>query len=384
MPRKSQRQKRPAPEAPPQVTRRKSNRTKHHQTSATNPTDTNDGPVTSSLPAIPQQVFDQLVARVSAEVSKNIAPLLAQAIQPSTQSSQLSTQPLALPSGQPLNDEELTELPIGTNTTAASSQSTTTTVSNSINLVNNSLTGEEWHSSSPSQVFQSVGLSLASRIAVKLKSKILANEYIDFGLLLTNPITESKYQLNVVSRGADHPTLCLEAASKPKCIINIDTWMSAFRMFVVVYTQERPTDAPALMKYGEIIQDLASRGQNWKFYDENFRFLRQSNPTLYPWGNIQRELWLQAQAQVSVNKQSLPANNVLPAKTNKQGQIPKGFCYRFHKGKNCPGCDYKHTCFKCEGNHSIFQCNFRPPTKHTRTSSYTKQSKPQPPNPSKG
>lgn len=138
------------------------------------------------------------------------------------------------------------------------------------------------------------------------------------------------------------------------------------------------------MKYGEIIQDLASRGQNWKFYDENFRFLRQSNPTLYPWGNIQRELWLQAQAQVSVNKQSLPANNVLPAKTNKQGQIPKGFCYRFHKGKNCPGCDYKHTCFKCEGNHSIFQCNFRPPTKHTRTSSYTKQSKPQPPNPSKG
>lgn len=87
------------------------------------------------------------------------------------------------------------------------------------------------------------------------------------------------------------------------------------------------------MKYGEIIQDLASRGQNWKFYDENFRFLRQSNPTLYPWGNIQRELWLQAQAQVSVNKQSLPANNVLPAKTNKQGQIPKGFCYCFHKGK---------------------------------------------------
>lgn len=109
-------------------------------------------------------------------------------------------------------------------------------------MVNNSLTGEDRHSSSPSQVFQSIGLSLASRIAVKLKSKILANEYIDFGLLLTNPITESKYQLNVVSRGADHPTLCLEVASKPKCIINIDTWMSAFRMFVAVYTQERPTE----------------------------------------------------------------------------------------------------------------------------------------------
>ena len=30
------------------------------------------------------------------------------------------------------------------------------------------------------------------------------------------------------------------------------------------------------MKYGDIVQDLADRGQNWRFYDENFRFLRQT------------------------------------------------------------------------------------------------------------
>lgn len=129
---------------------------------------------------------------------------------------------------------------------------------------------------------------------------------------------------------------------------------------MAVYTQETPTEAPALMKYGEIVQDLASRSQNWKFYDENFPFLRQSDPNLYQsWGNIHWELWLQA--QVNTTKQSLPANKVLPAKINKQGPIPKGFCYRFHMGKDCPGCDYKHTCFKCEGNHSSLQCNFRPP-----------------------
>lgn len=60
--------------------------------------------------------------------------------------------------------------------------------------------------------------------------------------------------------------------------------MSAFRIFVTLYTRKYPADAPALMKYGDIIQDLASRSHNnWKFYDENFRFMRQSQPEAYPW-----------------------------------------------------------------------------------------------------
>ena len=34
------------------------------------------------------------------------------------------------------------------------------------------------------------------------------------------------------------------------------------------------------MKYGDIVQDLADRGQNWRFYDEIFRFLRQTQRSL--------------------------------------------------------------------------------------------------------
>ena len=30
-----------------------------------------------------------------------------------------------------------------------------------------------------------------------------------------------------------------------------------------------------LMKYCEIIRDLAARGCNWRYYDENYRDLRQ-------------------------------------------------------------------------------------------------------------
>jgi hypothetical protein len=38
---------------------------------------------------------------------------------------------------------------------------------------------------------------------------------------------------------------------------------------VGVYTSKYPSEAPALMKYGDIVRDLASRGHNWGFYDEN-------------------------------------------------------------------------------------------------------------------
>ena len=49
--------------------------------------------------------------------------------------------------------------------------------------------------------------------------------------------------------------------------------MSAFRIFVSVYTLKFSTEAPALMKHGEIVQDLAVKNHKLKFSYENFRYL---------------------------------------------------------------------------------------------------------------
>ena len=63
------------------------------------------------------------------------------------------------------------------------------------------------------------------------------------------------------------------------------------------------------MKYWEkIVQDLAARGHNWHYYDENFRYLRQNQPSAFPWGVIHWELWMRSQQPVS-KKQSLPGNS---------------------------------------------------------------------------
>ena len=129
------------------------------------------------------------------------------------------------------------------------------------------------------------------RVSEKLKSKIWANEYIDFGSLLVNPLFENKYHVTFQNpQGGLTPSLSLESIVKPKRINSIEVWDKAFRIFVGVFTQKYPHEAPHLMKYSEILHDLAVRDQNWRYYDENFRFLRHSNVSSYSWGHVNWEL----------------------------------------------------------------------------------------------
>lgn len=72
-------------------------------------------------------------------------------------------------------------------------------------------------------------------------------------------------------------------------------WVTAYQIFVGVYTQKYPVEAPLLMKYSEVIRDLAARGYNWCYYDENFRYLRQKEPKAYSWGSVNWELWIRSQ-----------------------------------------------------------------------------------------
>ena len=117
----------------------------------------------------------------------------------------------------------------------------------------------------------------------------------------------------------------LESLEKARKHLSIETWLSCFHIFVGVYTSRHPHEAPALMKYGEKVQDLAARGVNWKSYDENFRFLRQAQPVSFPWGLIHRELWIRAQH--SFRKPSFSISQGHPKPQNQS--TPKGYCFNF-------------------------------------------------------
>ena len=211
----------------------------------------------------------------------------------------------------------------------------------------------------PQDPFTSINLPVDARVAVKLKTKIWQQEYIDFGSLLVNPTLDGNFQLTIQkSTEGLSPTLALEPLNKPKKISSIDTWLQAFHVFVGVYASRYPDEAPGLMKYGSTIQDLAVRGHNWRFYDESFSFLRHSQDTSLPWGSVHWELWLRFQRPLK----KLPTS-VTGTKLVSPISIPRGHCdgllFKYHRSGDCAGCSFKHSCCKCEGAHRALHCNFR-------------------------
>ena len=112
-------------------------------------------------------------------------------------------------------------------------------------------------------------------------------------------------------------------------------------------------------RYGATIQDLAASGHNWCYYDENFRFLRQSQATSLPWGTIHWELWLKSQINT---KKPISAPGV-----SKTLDVPRGYCFKFHRGGHCSGRSFKHSCFKCGGPHRAINCYFRAFSKRNNT-----------------
>ena len=107
----------------------------------------------------------------------------------------------------------------------------------------------------PNSLHFSANLPLDARISTKLKSKIWNDDYIDFGSLLSNPISTNKFQLSVQASSDGLPlSLSLEPLNRSRKVHSISVWMSAFRIFVGVYTKKHPHESPALMKYSNIVQ----------------------------------------------------------------------------------------------------------------------------------
>ena len=203
---------------------------------------------------------------------------------------------------------------------------------------------------SSKNTFVSSAVPLSHRVSDKVKKQIWGNEYVDFAVIFSNGSTsDDQYTFKVLNGRGEKPILSLEQNVKKQPIHTTDHWTAAFQAFVAVYCERFPSETAQLMKYGATVRDLAERGANWKFYDENFRLLRQRE--VMPWAHIHSELWLRA--SVPKTKQPIPSKS-----TQKQsGQFfPKGFCWTFLRGGNCPGCDFKHQCFKCGLNHPVSRC----------------------------
>ena len=138
------------------------------------------------------------------------------------------------------------------------------------------------------QYAEPISTPISAQIPTKLKKKIWKKRYIDIGLLLPKVNLQpdfQKFSLEV-SPNAD---ISLVPKSKTKKIFSIELWTTAFLRYIAVYTEKFPGENQQLLKYCEIIRDLAQRkhGLAWSHYDQNFRLLRENFPV--PWDRIHTE-----------------------------------------------------------------------------------------------
>ncbi len=86
-------------------------------------------------------------------------------------------------------------------------------------------------------------------------------------------------------------SLCLRRANK-KVPKTISERVSAFAIFFAVYTQKFASEAGKLLKYDELIRQIASDGGNFNVYDVAFRKLSQTMG--FPWDHFHTELYLKS------------------------------------------------------------------------------------------
>ncbi|KAL9977942.1 hypothetical protein ACROYT_G015408 [Oculina patagonica] len=131
---------------------------------------------------LPVGFLEQVVARVTTEVTKQLQPLLSAHVPP--ESTQLPGANEAVPTGQPNVPAGQTELPIVGNP-----------VQRIVDTMQTNLSGEQALFPSmrqPKVSFNSINLPVDARVPQKLKTKIWQQEYIDFASLLVNPTLDGK------------------------------------------------------------------------------------------------------------------------------------------------------------------------------------------------
>lgn len=210
----------------------------------------------------------------------------------------------------------------------------------------------------PSSFISSI--PLGATLSNALKAKIIEGKYIDFASLLGG---ESKEKLTL-SVGKDNE-LSLKTNSGNLKITSFDQWLKCFLIYSSVYAEAHPEDALGLFKYCYTVREIFSKygGNAWLLYDSEFRKLRQGDQAI-SWGLVHVELELSVTAP-SRRQTQMPGiqGNFRAFKNN---TVPKSYCFRFHGSGSCnrgDKCLFKHTCYKCQQEHSSLFCNNQATTK---------------------
>lgn len=195
------------------------------------------------------------------------------------------------------------------------------------------------------------GLATGEQIPQKTKIRIWQNKYVDFADLL-NPEDESNYSLTICNNNSN-PTLSL--SPKQKKVLSDFEWITAWDIFMAIYTQKYPHELQDLLTYSQSIKRMMLSNSNWRYYDKQFRLSREHS--LCSWLTVRIDLQLAAMNTASNSRFQRRENS----KSGTAQHVPLGYCFKFHRRElfcTSRQCKYKHECPRCNRMHAMYRwCN---------------------------
>ena len=201
----------------------------------------------------------------------------------------------------------------------------------------------------PSGMNSLASVPLSSLLDSKIKAKIWAGQYVELDLLIGEPVEKPMLIFDVSQQ--QQPFQYREQAQKR--ITNIHQWTDAFMVYMAVYLECHDSDVASILKYMQIIRSIASTNQSmFMVYDRDFRKLRAINNM--SWDVIHQELYLSLILRAGRPIAFQPKF----AESQRRQPFRNGLCFAFGATGNCQknGCQYKHACPTCGGNHPKFRC----------------------------
>ena len=248
--------------------------------------------------------------------------------------------------------------PLFSDSTAISTATVTETNSTGMQMLNVMPLNLDRSSDAPNTNTIQQALPLGALVSDTVKNKIWANDYIELASLLPNETVSRPSALPIVVEGVGNERH-LGLQQTPKQIKTMDQRVSAFSIYMAVYCEKFQNLFPHLVKYMDIIRNMARQKGNWKQYDIEFR---QSKCQLtVTWGNMHHSLWLQYMVTDKNDSEQNAHSTHHPSNTHNNVQnaqkIPYGYCIRFHQGFYCQTpCIYNDKCYICNLYHPAVKC----------------------------
>jgi len=202
---------------------------------------------------------------------------------------------------------------------------------------------------------------VSAHVKDNVRQRIWNGEFVDFSSLLPSDTHShpqgSSFKLITDDDGRPLFKPVERLSNKP---LTLNSWTSAFHIFMSLYLLKHPSKAQELLTYAQTVRGAAGTfgGESWSVYDYHFRHKMARDPTR-SWGVIDGDIWLKyLRPAMPASTPGRSYTQFSAAATPSPTPRETGYCWDFNSSRcKRDHCRFPHICSICRSTaHSALTC----------------------------